>query len=87
MLGEELIVQHLSGTIYINTMDRVPVVNYCLGLLGLLLLQGVLNAEGRSIFYPGECAKCSLFRFTHNENAHNYPIIYISAVVLRQVTS
>ncbi|KAG7230701.1 hypothetical protein INR49_019514 [Caranx melampygus] len=34
-------------------MDRVPVVNYCLGLLGLLLLQGVLNAEGRSIFYPG----------------------------------
>uniref|UniRef100_A0A3B4TCC2 Uncharacterized protein n=1 Tax=Seriola dumerili TaxID=41447 RepID=A0A3B4TCC2_SERDU len=34
-------------------MDRVPVVNYCLGLLGLLLLQGALNVEGRSIFNPG----------------------------------
>ncbi|XP_035863395.1 urotensin 2 domain containing [Sander lucioperca] len=36
-----------------STMDRVTVVNYCLGLLGLLLLQGVLNVEGRSIFNPG----------------------------------
>ncbi|XP_038572937.1 urotensin 2 domain containing [Micropterus salmoides] len=36
-----------------NTMDRVTVVNYCLGLLGLLLLQGVLDVEGRSIFNPG----------------------------------
>ncbi|XP_056235254.1 urotensin 2 domain containing [Seriola aureovittata] len=34
-------------------MDRVPVLNYCLGLLGLLLLQGALNVEGRSIFNPG----------------------------------
>ncbi|XP_050932909.1 urotensin 2 domain containing [Lates calcarifer] len=34
-------------------MDRVTVVNYCLGLLGLLLLQGVLNVEGRSILNPG----------------------------------
>uniref|UniRef100_A0A665WLD0 Urotensin 2B n=1 Tax=Echeneis naucrates TaxID=173247 RepID=A0A665WLD0_ECHNA len=34
-------------------MDKVPVVSYCLGLLGLLLLQGVLNVEGRSIFTPG----------------------------------
>ncbi|XP_070764329.1 urotensin 2 domain containing [Enoplosus armatus] len=37
-------------------MDRVTVVNYCLGLLGLLLLQGVLNVEGRSIFNPGNHA-------------------------------
>ncbi|XP_051233609.1 urotensin 2 domain containing [Dicentrarchus labrax] len=36
-----------------STMDRVTVVNYCLGLLGLLLLQGVLNVEGRSLFNPG----------------------------------
>nr|XP_040040439.1 urotensin 2 domain containing [Gasterosteus aculeatus aculeatus] len=36
-----------------RTMDRVTVVNYCVGLLGLLLLQGVLNVEGRSIFNPG----------------------------------
>ncbi|KAM8873939.1 urotensin 2 domain containing [Spinachia spinachia] len=36
-----------------STMDRVTVVNYCLGLLGLLLLQGMLNVEGRSIFNPG----------------------------------
>ncbi|XP_036970638.1 urotensin 2 domain containing [Acanthopagrus latus] len=34
-------------------MDRVTVVNCCLGLLSLLLLQGVLNVEGRSIFNPG----------------------------------
>ncbi|XP_062280279.1 urotensin 2 domain containing [Scomber scombrus] len=34
-------------------MDRVTVMNYCLGLLGLLLLQGVLNVEGRSIFNTG----------------------------------
>uniref|UniRef100_A0A3Q0S6X3 Urotensin 2B n=1 Tax=Amphilophus citrinellus TaxID=61819 RepID=A0A3Q0S6X3_AMPCI len=34
-------------------MDRVTVVSYCLGLLGLSLLQGVLNVEGRSIFNPG----------------------------------
>lgn len=42
-------------------MDRVTVVNYCVGLLGLLLLQGVLNVEGRSIFNPGKCDKLSLF--------------------------
>ncbi|KAA8589582.1 hypothetical protein FQN60_012947 [Etheostoma spectabile] len=36
-----------------SSMDRVTGVNYCLGLLGLLLLQGVLNVEGRSIFNPG----------------------------------
>ncbi|KAK9519353.1 hypothetical protein VZT92_022089 [Zoarces viviparus] len=35
------------------SMYRVTVVNYCLGLLGLLLLQGVLNVEGRSIFNQG----------------------------------
>ncbi|CAN9500385.1 unnamed protein product [Ophioblennius macclurei] len=34
-------------------MDRVTVVNYCLGLLALLLLQGVLNVEGRGLFNPG----------------------------------
>uniref|UniRef100_A0A668AT47 Urotensin 2 domain containing n=1 Tax=Myripristis murdjan TaxID=586833 RepID=A0A668AT47_9TELE len=34
-------------------MDKVAAVNYCLGLLGLLLLQGVLSAEGRSILNPG----------------------------------
>uniref|UniRef100_A0A4W6FFM1 Urotensin 2B n=2 Tax=Lates calcarifer TaxID=8187 RepID=A0A4W6FFM1_LATCA len=37
----------------LSAMDRVTVVNYCLGLLGLLLLQGVLNVEGRSILNPG----------------------------------
>ncbi|XP_034387226.1 urotensin 2 domain containing [Cyclopterus lumpus] len=36
-----------------SAMDRVTVVNYCLGLLGLLLLQGVLHVEGRSMFNPG----------------------------------
>lgn len=49
-----------------NTMDRVTVVNYCLGLLGLLLLQGVLDVEGRSIFNPGRCAKSACL---YNENA------------------
>nr|XP_046247675.1 urotensin 2 domain containing [Scatophagus argus] len=34
-------------------MNRVTVLNYCLGLLGLFLLQGALNAEGRSILNPG----------------------------------
>ncbi|XP_033181850.1 urotensin 2 domain containing [Anabas testudineus] len=34
-------------------MDRVTVVNYCLGLLCLILLQGMINVEGRSIFKPG----------------------------------
>ncbi|XP_008290251.1 urotensin 2 domain containing [Stegastes partitus] len=34
-------------------MDRVSVESYCLGLLGLLLLQGVLHVEGRSMFIPG----------------------------------
>uniref|UniRef100_A0A8C3B211 Uncharacterized protein n=1 Tax=Cyclopterus lumpus TaxID=8103 RepID=A0A8C3B211_CYCLU len=38
-------------------MDRVTVVNYCLGLLGLLLLQGVLHVEGRSMFNPGKCER------------------------------
>lgn len=52
-----------------STMDRVTVVNYCLGLLSLLLLQGVLNVEGRSIFNPGKCAKLNCFRSVYNENA------------------
>ncbi|KAF7668348.1 hypothetical protein LDENG_00020430 [Lucifuga dentata] len=34
-------------------MDRASAVNYSLGLLGLLLLQGVLNVEGRTILNPG----------------------------------
>uniref|UniRef100_A0A3Q3RTB2 Urotensin 2B n=1 Tax=Mastacembelus armatus TaxID=205130 RepID=A0A3Q3RTB2_9TELE len=34
-------------------MDRLTVMNYCLGFLALLLLQGLLNVEGRSIFNPG----------------------------------
>ncbi|XP_068599653.1 urotensin 2 domain containing [Brachionichthys hirsutus] len=34
-------------------MDKATVVNYCLGLLGLFLLQGVLNVEGRNIFNHG----------------------------------
>ncbi|XP_075878897.1 urotensin 2 domain containing [Nelusetta ayraudi] len=37
-------------------MERFTVVNYCFGFLGLLLLQGVLNVEGRSIFNPGNNA-------------------------------
>ncbi|XP_065812414.1 urotensin 2 domain containing isoform X1 [Labrus bergylta] len=36
-----------------STMDKVTVYYSCLGLLALLLLQGVLNVEGRSIFNPG----------------------------------
>lgn len=35
-------------------MERFTVVNYCFGLLGVLLLQGVLNVEGRSMFNPGK---------------------------------
>uniref|UniRef100_A0A3Q3E9B3 Urotensin 2B n=1 Tax=Hippocampus comes TaxID=109280 RepID=A0A3Q3E9B3_HIPCM len=31
-------------------MDRVRVVNYILGLLGLLLLQGVIDVQGRNLF-------------------------------------
>uniref|UniRef100_A0A8C5I7P6 Uncharacterized protein n=1 Tax=Gouania willdenowi TaxID=441366 RepID=A0A8C5I7P6_GOUWI len=38
-------------------MDRVAVPNYCFGLMGLFLLQGVLSVEGRAIFYPGEYAR------------------------------
>ncbi|XP_007552842.1 urotensin 2 domain containing [Poecilia formosa] len=34
-------------------MDRVTVTNCSLGLLGLLLLQGVISVEGRSIFTSG----------------------------------
>ncbi|XP_037830122.1 urotensin 2 domain containing [Kryptolebias marmoratus] len=34
-------------------MDRVTVVNCCLALLGFLFLQGVISAEGRSIFTSG----------------------------------
>lgn len=36
-----------------SRMKRFTAVNYCLGFLGLLLLQGVVNVEGRSIFNPG----------------------------------
>uniref|UniRef100_A0A3B5B6G0 Urotensin 2B n=1 Tax=Stegastes partitus TaxID=144197 RepID=A0A3B5B6G0_9TELE len=38
-------------------MDRVSVESYCLGLLGLLLLQGVLHVEGRSMFIPDSQSK------------------------------
>ncbi|XP_051930131.1 urotensin 2 domain containing [Hippocampus zosterae] len=31
-------------------MDRVRLVNYILGLLGLLLLQGVIDVQGRNLF-------------------------------------
>ncbi|XP_034035784.1 urotensin 2 domain containing [Thalassophryne amazonica] len=34
-------------------MDRIPAVNYCLGLVGFLMLLGALNVEGRSIFNSG----------------------------------
>ncbi|XP_056893246.1 urotensin 2 domain containing isoform X2 [Takifugu flavidus] len=34
-------------------MERLVAFDYCLGLLSLLLLQGVLNVEGRSLFSPG----------------------------------
>ncbi|XP_059923363.1 urotensin 2 domain containing [Gadus macrocephalus] len=34
-------------------MDRVYSANYCLGVLGLLLLQGLLSVEGRSILNTG----------------------------------
>ncbi|XP_034438491.1 urotensin 2 domain containing [Hippoglossus hippoglossus] len=34
-------------------MDRTSVVNYCLGLLSLLILQGALSVDGRSTFNPG----------------------------------
>lgn len=44
-----------------SMMERFTVVNYCFGLLGLILMQGVLNVEGRSIFNPGKCAKSVLF--------------------------
>lgn len=40
-----------------SMMERFTGVSYCFGLLGLLLLQGVLNAEGRSVFSPGKCTK------------------------------
>ncbi|KAM9848899.1 uncharacterized protein ACBR49_008185 [Aulostomus maculatus] len=34
-------------------MDRVTAVNCCVGLLGLLLLQGVMNVEGGNIYNSG----------------------------------
>ncbi|KAM4548565.1 urotensin 2 domain containing [Odontesthes bonariensis] len=34
-------------------MDRVSVVTYGLGLMGLILLQGMTSVEGRSIFNSG----------------------------------
>ncbi|KAK6320627.1 hypothetical protein J4Q44_G00097340 [Coregonus suidteri] len=34
-------------------MDRAVSVNYWLGLVAFLLLQGVVSVEGRSIFNPG----------------------------------
>ncbi|XP_052376782.1 urotensin-2B-like [Oncorhynchus keta] len=37
-------------------MDSFVSVNYWLGLLAFLLLQGVVSVEGRSIFNPGESA-------------------------------
>ena len=42
-------------------MDKVTDVNYCLGLLALLLLQGVITVEGRSIFNYGEYAERAIF--------------------------
>lgn len=39
------------------TMERLVAVDYCFGLLSLLLLQGVLNVEGRSLFTPGKSRK------------------------------
>uniref|UniRef100_A0A8C6U3X3 Uncharacterized protein n=1 Tax=Neogobius melanostomus TaxID=47308 RepID=A0A8C6U3X3_9GOBI len=35
-------------------MERVSALNYCVGLFSLLLLQGALHVEGRSILSPGE---------------------------------
>ena len=63
LLVGKLIVQHLGP--YLSAMDRVTVMNYCLGLLGLLLLQGVLNVEGRSIFNTGKCIKWNPFRLNY----------------------
>ncbi|KAG7261634.1 hypothetical protein CRUP_038356 [Coryphaenoides rupestris] len=40
-------------TIHRGVMDRVTPVNYCLGALGILLLQGLLCVEGRSILNTG----------------------------------
>lgn len=53
--SSDLVLDHTT-----SMMDRVTVVNCCLGLLSLLLLQGVLNVEGRSIFNPGKCANSVL---------------------------
>ncbi|KAM6921317.1 urotensin 2 domain containing [Xenentodon cancila] len=36
-----------------RAMDKVTDANCCLGLLALLLLQGVITVEGRSIFNAG----------------------------------
>lgn len=41
-------------------MERLVAVDYCFGLLSLLLLQGVLNVEGRSLFISGKCCKKKL---------------------------
>lgn len=44
-------------------MEKLVAVDYCFGLLSFLLLQGVLNVEGRSLFTPGKCCKKkSLFK-------------------------
>ncbi|NP_001244217.1 urotensin II-related peptide precursor [Oryzias latipes] len=34
-------------------MERFSLVNYCLGLLGVLVLQGLITVEGRNIFNAG----------------------------------
>ncbi|KAG7513853.1 hypothetical protein JOB18_018555 [Solea senegalensis] len=44
---------HRASFDRVVAMDRSTVVNYFLGLLGLFLLQGVLNVDGRSMFNSG----------------------------------
>ena len=76
LLEGALIVQRQFGTFIIPTMERVTVVNYCLGLLGLLLLQGVLNVEGRSIFNPGKCAKLCFWSIYDENDAEDFACDY-----------
>lgn len=45
-------------------MERLVAADYCLGLLSLLLLQGVLLVEGRSLFTAGKCKRITLFLVT-----------------------
>lgn len=68
-------------------MERFTVVNYCFGFLGLLLLQGVLNVEGRSIFNPGKSESIEVMYFIQCQHPFIffYPFQFFCLCYAKQV--